>query len=75
MIYNKKNRLGLCPIFWHRAPKILGISQVMRAIKVFFVINEVTFGWGLVAKRTNQVITGLKLLVSPLISWEGEREN
>ena len=34
----KKYVLGLCPCFWHRAPKTLGISEVMGVIKFSFVM-------------------------------------
>ena len=37
VIYNKYI-LGLCPCFWHRAPKTLGISEVMGVIKLSFVM-------------------------------------
>ena len=35
--------LGLCP-FWHRAPKTLGTSYVIGAIKMSFVVSQVTLG-------------------------------
>ena len=38
VIYNKKYVFDLCPYFWHGAPKILGISQVMRTIKYSLVM-------------------------------------
>jgi len=38
VMYNKKYVFGLCPCFWERAPKTLGISKVMRGIKVSFVM-------------------------------------
>lgn len=36
--YNKEYIFGLHPSFWHRVPETLGISYVMRAIKVSFVM-------------------------------------
>lgn len=50
-------------LFWHRPPKTLGIFQVMRAIKMSLVM-WMSFG-PLVARRTNFVIRGLRLLVRP----------
>ena len=32
---------GLCPHFWHRAPKTLGISYMMRAMKGSIILSEV----------------------------------
>lgn len=31
--------LGLCPLFWHRAPSSLGITQVMTATAVSLVLR------------------------------------
>ena len=38
MVIYKKYVLGLCPCFWHRAPKTLGISEVIGVIKLSFVM-------------------------------------
>lgn len=38
MIYSKKCTFSLHPLSWHRSPKILGISQVMRTLKLSFVM-------------------------------------
>lgn len=42
MIYSMKYIFGLHP-FWHKAPKTLGISQVLTVTKVSCCVNEVTF--------------------------------
>lgn len=51
--------------FWHRDPKAIGISLVMRAIRCLCYVNEVTFwtGMGLVVSGANQVIRGLEISV------------
>ena len=41
MAYKKKFTSGLCPHFWHRAPKTLGISYMMRAMKRSIMLSEV----------------------------------
>lgn len=38
--YNKKYIFGLCPHSWPRAPKTFGISEVMREIKVPFMLRR-----------------------------------
>lgn len=38
VIYNKKHICGLCPDFWHRAPKTFKMSLVRKAINVSFVM-------------------------------------
>ena len=38
MVIYKKYVLGLCPYFWHRDPKTLGISEVIGVIKLSFVM-------------------------------------
>lgn len=38
VIYNEKFVFGLPPHFWHKAPKILGISSVIRVTKMSFVM-------------------------------------
>lgn len=38
VICNTKHIFGLCAHFWQRAPKLFGISQVMRAMKMSFVM-------------------------------------
>ena len=53
------------PSSWHRAPKTLGISEIMRAVKVssYFLaccVNEVTLGWHL---RMGLVAGGMTLLL------------
>lgn len=65
VISNKNHIFDLCPCFWHRAPKTLGISYKMRERKkgVFCYVNNKTFSlyqrMGLVARRTNHVIRWL----------------
>lgn len=44
VIYKKKYVFGLCPHFWHRDPKSLGISLVIRAINISFVMLMRRFG-------------------------------
>ena len=46
VIYNKKYIFCLCPCFWYRNPKTIGISQVMRVtpLRFFGKVNEVTLG-------------------------------
>lgn len=44
VIYTKKYVFGLFPHFWYSTPKTLGISQVVRAIKVSFVTLMSDFG-------------------------------
>lgn len=44
VIYKKKYVFGLCSHFWNRAPKSLGISLVIRAINISFVILMRQFG-------------------------------
>lgn len=39
MIYSKKYMFGLCSHFWHRALKTLGISQIVRVIKVLLLCS------------------------------------
>ena len=52
VIYNKKYMFGPHPHFWHRAPKILGISSDEIDKSTLCYVNEVTLGgqerWGLV---------------------------
>lgn len=38
LFYNKKYIFGFPPNFWHRAPKTLGLSEGIKAIKVSFVM-------------------------------------
>lgn len=65
-----------CPFSQHRALKTLGISKVLKARKVSFVMfcyirlenPWVTSGQRLVSKRTNHVIRGLELSSPPLRS-------
>lgn len=38
VIYTENIIFGLCPHFWHRTPRILGISYVMRAINISLVM-------------------------------------
>lgn len=44
MLYEKKYLFALCLWFWHRTSKSLGISYVLRAIKVSCYVNDVAFG-------------------------------
>lgn len=67
---------GLCPCFWHTAPKILGISCDKSNKSVFCYVNEVTFRkylWlgGLVAWGPNLVSRGLELSGPTPDLWGG----
>lgn len=44
VIYDKINIFGIPLVFWHTAPKILGLSEVAR---VFLSAREMTGGWRL----------------------------
>lgn len=62
MLYEKKYLFALCLWFWHRTSKSLGISYVLRAIKVSCYVNDVAFGkrlqMGLVAGRKSRYFKG-----------------
>lgn len=55
----EKYVFGLCPPFWHRGPKILGISCFESHKRVFRYVNEVAFkspkDGGLVARETKHI--------------------
>ena len=64
LIYNKQRTVDLCPFPWHRSPKTLGISSVLRKLKMSFVMlknwqlecSSVIWGCGLVTRGTEHVI-------------------
>ena len=69
---------GFCSYSWHRAPKTLGISKMIRAMKMSFIIlNNLlsatpefileAFGKLLVARETNLVIRRLELSAPPYL--------
>ena len=76
VIYSKKCIFDFCSYSWHRAPKTLGISEMIRAMKVSFIIlNNLlsatpefileAFGKPLIARETNLVIRRLELSAPP----------
>lgn len=64
VIYNKKYKVGLHPLFWHRPPGTLRISSVGRVTEVSFVMLMRRLEGsreGLVARRTPQRLEGWTL--------------
>lgn len=45
VIYNMKDKFGLHPRFWHRAPKNVNFLSEERDEGVFCEVNEMIFGW------------------------------
>ena len=63
VIYNKKYIYDLCPVSSRDLLK-LGIFSNERDKGISCCVLESTYGWRLVARRTNQVIRGLELSVT-----------